>query len=123
MFDPSPGVEKSMHIVQQYKMVAREWHKANTVVDAGGVPIGGDTVQVIGGPCSVETAEQMAAAAVGVKAAGARLMRGGAFKPRTSPYAFQGQGVEGLDLLRCAADAHGLPSVAQLMHLRIPDPS
>src|SRR3979411_270328 len=65
MFDPMPGVEKSMHIVKQYKMVAREWHKANTVVDVSGVPIGGRTVQVIAGPCSVETAPQMSAAAEG----------------------------------------------------------
>ncbi len=121
MFDPMPGVEKSMHIVKQYKMVAREWHKANTIVDAGGVPIGGRTVQVIGGPCSVETADQMAAAAAGVKAAGARLMRGGAFKPRTSPYAFQGKGVEGLQLLRSAADGEGLPIVTELMDLRMLD--
>src|SRR5215475_13937414 len=106
MFDSMPGVEKSMHIVKQYKMVAREWHKANTVIDVSGVPIGGATVQVIAGPCSVETAPQMAAAAAGVKAAGARLMRGGAFKPRTSPYTFQGKGVDGLELLRNAADAH-----------------
>ncbi len=119
MFDPMPGVEKSMHIVKQYKMVAREWHKENTVVDAGGVPIGGNTVQVIGGPCSVETADQMSAAAVGVKVAGARLMRGGAFKPRTSPYAFQGKGVEGLELLRSAADGQGLPIVTELMDLRM----
>src|ERR1700686_4450767 len=61
MFDPMPGVEKSMHIVKQYKIVAREWHKTNTVIDAGGVPIGGQTVQVIAGPCSVETQPQMAA--------------------------------------------------------------
>jgi 3-deoxy-7-phosphoheptulonate synthase len=121
MFDPMPGVEKSMHIVKQYKMVAREWHKENTVVDAGGVPIGGNTVQVIGGPCSVETAEQMSAAARGVKVAGARLMRGGAFKPRTSPYAFQGKGVEGLELLRSAADGQGLPIVTELMDLRMLD--
>jgi 3-deoxy-7-phosphoheptulonate synthase len=121
MFDPMPGVEKSMHIVKQYKMVAREWHKENTVVDAGGVPIGGNTVQVIGGPCSVETADQMSAAALGVKVAGARLMRGGAFKPRTSPYAFQGKGVEGLELLRSAADGQGLPIVTELMDLRMLD--
>jgi 3-deoxy-7-phosphoheptulonate synthase len=119
MFDPMPGVEKSMHIVKQYKMVAREWHKENTVIDAGGVAIGGTTVQVIAGPCSVETGPQMDAAAAGVKAAGARLMRGGAFKPRTSPYAFQGKGVEGLDLLRVAADAHGLPIVTELMDARM----
>ncbi|TMG86498.1 MAG: 3-deoxy-7-phosphoheptulonate synthase [Betaproteobacteria bacterium] len=119
MFDPMPGVEKSMHIVKQYKMVAREWHKANSVVDAGGVPVGGNTVQVIGGPCSVETADQMVAAAAGVKTAGARLMRGGAFKPRTSPYAFQGKGVEGLELLRSAADGEGLPIVSELMDVRM----
>jgi 3-deoxy-7-phosphoheptulonate synthase len=119
MFDPMPGVEKSMHIVKQYKMVAREWHEENTVIDVAGVPIGSTTVQVIAGPCSVETAPQMEAAAAGVKAAGARLMRGGAFKPRTSPYAFQGKGVEGLELLRTAAEAHGLPIVTELMDARM----
>jgi 3-deoxy-7-phosphoheptulonate synthase len=119
MFDPMPGVEKSMHIVKQYKIVAREWHKANTIVDVSGIPIGGNTLQVIGGPCSVETAPQMAASAEAVKSAGARLMRGGAFKPRTSPYTFQGKGVEGLDLLRSAGDAHGLPIVTELMDVRM----
>src|SRR5439155_24786730 len=67
MFDPMPGVERSMHILKQYKIVAREWHKANTVIDASGVLIGGKTVQVIAGPCSVETGPQMEAAAAGVK--------------------------------------------------------
>ena len=119
MFDPMPGVEKSMHILKQYKMVAREWHKSNTVIDVSGVPIGGGTVQVIAGPCSVETAPQMAAAAAGVKAGGARLMRGGAFKPRTSPYAFQGKGEEGLELLRAAADGQGLPIVTEVMDPRM----
>ena len=119
MFDPMPGVEKSMHILKQYKMVAREWHEENTVIDVAGVPIGGSTVQVIAGPCSVETAPQMEAAAAGVKTAGARLMRGGAFKPRTSPYTFQGKGVEGLELLRAAADAQGLPIVTELMDARM----
>jgi 3-deoxy-7-phosphoheptulonate synthase len=108
-----------MHIVKQYKIVAREWHRANTVIDVRGVPVGGPTVQVIAGPCSVETQPQMEAAASGVKAGGARLMRGGAFKPRTSPYAFQGKGVEGLELLRTAADAHGLPIVTELMDPRM----
>ena len=119
MFDPMPGVEKSMHILKQYKIVAREWHKDDTVVEVGGVPVGGNTVQVIAGPCSVETRPQMDAAAAGVKAAGARLMRGGAFKPRTSPYTFQGKGVEGLDLLRGAADGQGLPIVTELMDPRM----
>ncbi len=121
MFDSMPGVEKSMHIVKQYKIVAREWHKANTVIDVAGIPIGGTTVQVIAGPCSVETAPQMAAAAAGAKAGGARLMRGGAFKPRTSPYTFQGKGVEGLGLLRSAAASQGLPIVTELMDVRMLD--
>ncbi len=121
MFDTMEGVEKSMHIVKPYKLVAREWHKANTVIDAGGIPIGGKTVQVIAGPCSVETDDQMHAAAVGVRAGGARLMRGGAFKPRTSPYAFQGKGVEGLKLLKDAAASCKLPVVTELMDARMLD--
>jgi 3-deoxy-7-phosphoheptulonate synthase len=121
MFDTMQGVEKSMHIVKPYKLVAREWHKSNTIVGAGGMPFGGNTVQVIAGPCSVETDEQMAAAADGVAAGGARLMRGGAFKPRTSPYAFQGKGVDGLKLLKNAAGARALPIVTELMDVRMLD--
>jgi len=121
MFDTMEGVEKSMHIVKPYKLVAREWHRANTVVDAGGVPIGGKTVQVIAGPCSVETDAQMHAAAAGARAGGARLMRGGAFKPRTSPYAFQGKGIEGLKLLKDAAASCRLPVVTELMDVRMLD--
>jgi 3-deoxy-7-phosphoheptulonate synthase len=121
MFDTLPGVERSMHILKPYKLVAREWHKASSVVMAGGVPIGGTEVQVIAGPCSVETVPQMRGAAAAVAAAGARLMRGGAFKPRTSPYAFQGKGVEGLVMLREAARAHGLPIVTELMDVRMLD--
>src|SRR5256886_718988 len=119
MFDPMPGVEKSMHIVKQYRFVEGEGQRANTVIDIAGGPIGGKTVQVIAGRCSVETGPQRDVAAAGVKAAGARLMRGGAFKPRTSPYTFQGKGVEGLELLRTAADAHGLPIVTELMDPRM----
>ena len=121
MFDPMEGVEKSMHIVKPYKLVAREWHKANTVVTAGGVAFGGTTIQVIAGPCSVETDEQMNAAAAAARAGGARLMRGGAFKPRTSPYAFQGKGVDGLKLLREAAARERLPVVTELMDVRMLD--
>ncbi len=121
MFDTMEGVEKSMHIVKPYKLVAREWHKANTVIQAGGIPFGGKTVQVIAGPCSVETNEQMHAAADGVRAGGARLMRGGAFKPRTSPYAFQGKGIEGLRLLKDAAASSKLPIVTELMDARMLD--
>ncbi|HYT98569.1 MAG TPA: 3-deoxy-7-phosphoheptulonate synthase [Casimicrobiaceae bacterium] len=121
MFDPLPGVEQSMHILKPYKLVAREWHKASTIVNVNGVAIGGNAVQVIAGPCSVETQPQMDAAADGVAAAGARLMRGGAFKPRTSPYAFQGKGVEGLTMLRNAAGRHSLPIVTELMDVRMLD--
>ncbi|HET9338868.1 MAG TPA: 3-deoxy-7-phosphoheptulonate synthase, partial [Casimicrobiaceae bacterium] len=118
MFDPLPGVERSLHILKPYKLVAREWHKASTVVDVRGARIGGSDVQVIAGPCSVETDVQMAAAADAVAHGGARLMRGGAFKPRTSPYAFQGLGVEGLRMLKRAAARHGLPIVTELMDVR-----
>ena len=121
MFDTMEGVEKSMHIVKPYKLVAREWHKENTVIHAGGIPFGGKTVQVIAGPCSVETDDQMHAAADGVRAGGARLMRGGAFKPRTSPYTFQGKGVEGLKLLKDAAASCKLPVVTELMDVRMLD--
>jgi 3-deoxy-7-phosphoheptulonate synthase len=121
MFDPMPGVERSLHILKPYKLVAREWHKASTIVDVRGVRIGGADVQVIAGPCSVETVPQMNAAAVGVAAAGARLMRGGAFKPRTSPYAFQGKGIEGLTMLKDAAARVDLPIVTELMDVRMLD--
>src|SRR5205814_7972948 len=111
----------SMHILKPYKLVAREWHKASTIINVGGVAMGGNAVQVIAGPCSVETQPQMDAAADGVAATGARLMRGGAFKPRTSPYAFQGKGVEGLTMLRNAAGRHSLPIVTELMDVRMLD--
>lgn len=119
--DALPGVEHSMHIVKPYKIVAREWHKENTVIDIRGVPLGGPQIQVISGPCSVETQEQMDEAARFVKEAGCRLMRGGAFKPRTSPYTFQGRGVEGLAMFRKAADKYGLPIVTELMDVRMLD--
>ena len=118
LFDAMPGVEQSMHIVKPYKIVAREWHKQDTVIDIKGIPLGGKQIQVIGGPCSVETQEQMDDSAKYVAEAGCRLMRGGAFKPRTSPYAFQGKGVEGLDIFRKAASKYKLPIVTELMDVR-----
>jgi 3-deoxy-7-phosphoheptulonate synthase len=121
LIDALPGVEQSMHVVKPYKIVGREWHKENTIVDIKGVPLGGNTVQVIAGPCSVETQQQMDDSAKYVKEAGCRLMRGGAFKPRTSPYSFQGKGVEGLEMFRKAADAQGLPIVTELMDVRMLD--
>lgn len=117
-FEALPGVEQAMHIVKPYKIVGREWHKQDSVIDIKGIPLGGKQVQIIAGPCSVETPEQMALAAQEVHAAGCRLMRGGAFKPRTSPYAFQGHGVEGLAMFRTAAEKYNLPIVTELMDAR-----
>jgi 3-deoxy-7-phosphoheptulonate synthase len=103
------------------QLVSRGHQQASTVVRVRGIPIGGDAVQMIAGPCSVETEPQMRAAAAAVAAGGARLMRGGAFKPRTSPYAFQGAGLEGLALLKESAARHGLPIVTELMDVRMLD--
>ncbi|MBI5449898.1 MAG: 3-deoxy-7-phosphoheptulonate synthase [Gammaproteobacteria bacterium] len=120
-FEALPGVDRVVRVMKPYKIVARETHPSRTVVNVRGIPIGGNTVQVIAGPCSVETQPQMDSSAAAVKAAGCRLMRGGAFKPRTSPYAFQGAGVEGLEMFRKAADRHGLPIVTELMDVRMLD--
>jgi len=116
-----PGVEEVMRIVKPYKIVAREWHETDTVIDINGIPLGGQTIQVIAGPCSVETQSQMDLAAEGVAQASCRLMRGGAFKPRTSPYAFQGKGEDGLKIFRQAADKYKLPIVTELMDVRLLD--
>ncbi|MHB1532080.1 3-deoxy-7-phosphoheptulonate synthase [Acidithiobacillus sp.] len=113
-----PAVEQVMPILKPYKLVSREFKATDTVVQVRGIPFGGRQIQVIAGPCSVETPEQMRAAAAGVKEAGCRLMRGGAFKPRTSPYTFQGVGDEGLDYFHDAADAYDLPIVTELMDVR-----
>ncbi len=113
-----PGVEQALHIVKPYKIVAREWHEQDSVINISGHPIGGKDIQIISGPCSVETPDQMQKSAKAVKAAGVKLMRGGAFKPRTSPYTFQGVGFEGLEMFREAADAEGLPIVTELLDVR-----
>ena len=113
-----PGVEQALSIVKPYKIVGREWHPKDTVVDVKGHLIGGNHIQIISGPCSVETPEQMRKSADGVKAAGVKLMRGGAFKPRSSPYSFQGAGMDGLDMFRKAADDSGLPMVTELLDVR-----
>jgi len=111
-----PGVAQIIHVTQPYKQVSREWRSENTVVDLGyGVTVGGDSVVVIGGPCSVESEEQILSAARIVKAAGGTALRGGAFKPRSSPYSFQGLGKKGLELLARAGKASGLPVVTEAM--------
>ena len=118
LLDNLPGVEQAMHIVKPYKIVAREWHPEDTVLDIRGHLIGGKHIQIISGPCSVETPTQMQKSASAVKAAGVKFMRGGAFKPRTSPYTFQGSGFDGLEMFRKAADNEGLPIVTELLDVR-----
>ena len=108
-------VERVMRVQEPYKKANRKFHPEDTVVDVCGVPIGGGAFTVIAGPCSVESREQIISVAQDVKAAGAALMRGGAFKPRTSPYSFQGMGTDGLELLLEARKATGLPIVTELM--------
>ena len=111
-----PGVERVMRVSEPYKKVNRKYHPDDTVVElAPGVTVGGRRLLVAAGPCSVESREQITAVAQAVKASGAQVLRGGAFKPRTSPYAFQGMGYEGLDLLEKARSATGLPVVTELM--------
>ena len=105
-----------MRVTEPYKKANRKYHPDDSVIDmGGGVSIGGDKLVVIAGPCSVESESQMVGVAQAVKAAGACAMRGGAYKPRTSPYSFQGKGVEGIRLLLDAKDATGMPIVTELM--------
>ncbi len=111
-----PGVAQVIHVTQPYKQVSREWKPESTVVTlAPGVSVGGDTVVVIGGPCSVESEAQILSAARIVRAAGGNALRGGAFKPRSSPYSFQGMGRKGLELLALARKETGLPIVTEAM--------
>ncbi len=111
----APGVDTVVPIAQPFKLVSRQTRPQGTVVMVGDVPIGGHKVVVIAGPCSVESREQMLATAHGVKASGATMLRGGAYKPRTSPYDFQGLGVEALEILREAREQTGLPVVTEVM--------
>ena len=109
------AVEAVRRVQEPYKKANRKFHPEDTVVDCGGVPVGGGTFQIIAGPCSVESEEQIVEVARAVKAAGATLLRGGAFKPRTSPYAFQGLHGDGLRLLMLAKQETGLPIVTEIM--------
>ena len=113
-----PGVESVMPIMKPYKLVSREFQKENSVIDIGGVKIGDTRIQVIAGPCSVESRDSLVDCARQVKAAGASILRGGAFKPRTSPYDFQGLGTDGLKLLAEARKETGLPIISELMDPR-----
>jgi 3-deoxy-7-phosphoheptulonate synthase len=118
IFDSMEGVEMVAAISKPYKLVSREFKKENTVIDiGGGVTIGGDQVVVMAGPCSVDTKERLLFTAEAVKEAGARMLRGGAFKPRTSPYAFQGHGEKALRFLADARKHTGLPVVTEVMNV------
>jgi 3-deoxy-7-phosphoheptulonate synthase len=113
-----PMVERVVPILKPYKLVSREHAHEPTEVSIGGVPFGGKHFNIIAGPCSIETLELTLEAARAVKAAGAKVFRGGAFKPRTSPYAFQGLGEEGLKYLAAAREETGLPIVTEIMDVR-----
>ena len=111
------GVHEVLRITEPYKLASRTFKPEQTVVSIGDVRIGGDEVLVIAGPCSAESEEQVEAAAAVLAKAGAKMLRGGAFKPRSSPYSFQGLGEEGLKLLRSAADRHNLKLVSEVMDI------
>jgi 3-deoxy-7-phosphoheptulonate synthase len=120
-----PGVEQVLPILKPFKLASRELRRQDTVVEVGGgapgvnpVRIGGGALVMIAGPCAVESHEVLETIATKVKDAGANLLRGGAFKPRTSPYSFQGLGEEGLQILRDVGHAHGLPVVTEVMNTR-----
>ena len=111
------GVHEVLRISEPYKLASRSFQKENTVITIGDVRIGGDEVIVMAGPCSAETPEQVEATAVAVKRAGAKVFRGGAFKPRSSPYSFQGLGEVGLRMLRDSSDRHDLKLITEVMEV------
>jgi len=113
-----PGVDRVLPISKPYKLASKEVKKEPSIVEVCGVKFGGEEITIIAGPCSVESEEQIIKTAEYVKAAGAKMLRGGAFKPRTSPYAFQGLGEEGLKLLAKAREVTGLPIVTEVVNPR-----
>ena len=110
-----PGVDHVTQISRAYKLASRDFHPQDSIIEVGSAKIGGKKLVMMAGPCAVENEELMIRAAKVVKAAGALVLRGGAYKPRTSPYAFQGLGLEGLSYLRKAGDAVGLPVVSEVL--------
>ena len=115
LFEVDSAVDKVMHVQEPYKLANRAFHPEDSIIDVSGVKVGGGGLALIAGPCSVESYEQVLEIANAAKASGANLLRGGAFKPRTSPYSFQGMGVDGLDILCKVREATGLPIVTELM--------
>ncbi|NTU65197.1 MAG: 3-deoxy-7-phosphoheptulonate synthase [Chloroflexi bacterium] len=114
-FETLDGVDKTIPILKPFKLASRDMHPQDTLVSLDGVKIGGPQIVIMAGPCSVETREQIIETAIAVKEAGAHALRGGAFKPRSSPYSFQGLGEEGLELLAEARHITGLPIVTEVM--------
>jgi len=112
------GVEKLMPVLAPYKIASRDFKKEDTLIQVNGVKIGGKEIIVMAGPCSVESKEQIIETAIAIKKAGAKMLRGGAFKPRTSPYSFQGLGEEGLKLMKYAKEETGLPIITEVMDTR-----
>ncbi len=119
--ETNPHVERVMKVQQPYKLANKAFHPGSTVIDVNGRKIGGGNLAIIAGPCSVESEEQIISVARSVKTSGASFLRGGAFKPRTSPYSFQGMGLEGLELLKLARKETGLPIVTEIMSTDVLD--
>jgi len=117
-FSAIPGVEQVLAIMKPFKLASREFHKEESIVYVGKVRIGAGSLAMIAGPCAVESYEVMDTVAKYVKAGGANILRGGAFKPRTSPYAFQGMGEDGLKILRDVGDKYDMPVVTEVMDPR-----
>ncbi len=115
LFEVDSSVDKVMHVQEPYKLANRAFHPENSVIDVSGVKVGDGHMAMIAGPCSVESYEQVLEIAKAAKVSGANMLRGGAFKPRSSPYSFQGLGLEGLDILCAVRDEVGLPVVTELM--------
>jgi len=111
------GVSEVIRITSSYKLVSRVFQQEDTIVEVNGVKFGGDNVGIIAGPCAVETYEQMDKTASALKKSGVKILRGGAFKPRTSPYAFQGLGEEGLEIMRAVADKHKMAVTSEIMEI------
>jgi 3-deoxy-7-phosphoheptulonate synthase len=116
-FELFDGVQEVVRVSEPYKLSSRTWRKENTVVKARGVEIGGETVVVMAGPCTIESEHQVFETARRVARSGARVLRGGAYKPRSSPYAFQGMGVDGLKILRAAGDEFNMATVSEVMEI------
>ncbi|MGM0555941.1 MAG: 3-deoxy-7-phosphoheptulonate synthase [Myxococcota bacterium] len=115
--DNHPMVERVEPILSRYKLVSRELHPHDSVIDVAGVPVGGSKFTVIAGPCSVESYDQMSQTAQAVKAAGASILRGGAYKPRTSPYSFQGLGEEGLQIMQNVCRENQMPAFTEVLQV------